>query len=56
LIGRVRGDINEHVVPAARGMEDRYAGGDATLDTLPGLALEDHDDWLGDPSGVDGRS
>jgi hypothetical protein len=51
-----RSDINEHVVTAARGMEDGHTIGDATLDALARLAFQDHDDRLGDASRVNGRS
>ena len=51
-----RSDIDEHVVTAARGVQDRDAVGDATLDALARLAFQDHDDRLGDPSRVNGGS
>jgi hypothetical protein len=34
LIRRIRGQVNEHVVTAASGMEDRHAVNNASLDSI----------------------
>jgi hypothetical protein len=56
LIRDVRDDINEGVVTAASGVEDRDATGDSVRDALSSPALQDHDHRLGDPSRVNGSS
>ena len=51
--GRVRGDVNQHVVAAARCVDDQNAVGNSSLDALASLPFEDDDDAFGDPSRVD---
>ncbi len=56
LVRDLRDDINEGVVTAASGVEDRDAIGDSVRYALTSLAFEDHDHRLGDPPRVNGRS
>jgi hypothetical protein len=56
LIRDVRDDINEGVVTATGGVEDRDAVSDSVRDALSSPAFQDDDYGLGDPSRVDGSS
>jgi hypothetical protein len=56
LSGGIRRHVDEHVVAAARCVQDCHAVGHTDRDALAGFAFEDHHDRFGDPSRINSPS
>ena len=50
LIRRVRGQVNEHVVTAASGMDDRHAINRARPDSIASFPFEDDNNRFAEPA------